>query len=89
MTESKVVLTTAHLNHTPEDCRDEVLKAMCQRCHLAHDREHHAASRRTRAEKRKEEERERSRTFHRVMAFQVECATGRPIKRPYPERKPA
>lgn len=89
ITESKVVLTTAHLNHTPEDCRDEVLKAMCQRCHLAHDREHHAASRRTRAEKRKEEERERSRTFHRVMAFQVECATGRRIARPYPERKPA
>lgn len=36
----------------------------------------------------KEEERERSRTFHRVMAFQVECATGRRIARPQ-ERKPA
>lgn len=26
VTASKVVLTTAHLNHTPEDCRDEVLR---------------------------------------------------------------
>lgn len=46
-----VVLTTAHLNHTPEDVRDANLKAMCQRCHLAYDRDHHAqtraASRRT------------------------------------------
>jgi hypothetical protein len=45
-----VVLTTAHLNHTPEDCRPENLKAMCQGCHLHYDREHHAQTRaRTRA----------------------------------------
>ena len=37
----KVVLTVAHLNHTPEDCRDENLKAMCQRCHLRYDLKHH------------------------------------------------
>jgi 5-methylcytosine-specific restriction endonuclease McrA len=37
----KVMLTVAHLNHTPEDCRDENLKAMCQRCHLRYDIEHH------------------------------------------------
>jgi hypothetical protein len=36
-----VVLTVAHLNHTPEDCRDENLKAMCQRCHLRYDLKHH------------------------------------------------
>jgi len=41
-TGSLVVLTTAHLNHTPEDCRDENLKAMCQGCHLWYDRKHHA-----------------------------------------------
>jgi hypothetical protein len=29
----KVVLTVAHLNHQPEDCRDENLLACCQRCH--------------------------------------------------------
>jgi hypothetical protein len=41
-----VVLTTAHLDHTPENCTDENLLAMCQRCHLAYDADHHAATRR-------------------------------------------
>lgn len=45
VTGSRVVLTVAHLNHIPEDCRDENLMAMCQRCHLAYDREHHAETR--------------------------------------------
>lgn len=36
-----IVLTIAHLNHQPEDCRPENLAAMCQRHHLAHDAEHH------------------------------------------------
>lgn len=40
----RVVLTVAHLNHQPEDCRDENLKALCQRCHLAYDAKHHAAN---------------------------------------------
>ncbi|GGQ83521.1 hypothetical protein [Streptomyces flaveolus] len=40
-TGSRVVLTVAHLNHTPEDCRDENLRAMCQGCHLHYDRDHH------------------------------------------------
>jgi hypothetical protein len=42
-TGSKVVLTVAHLCHTPE-CREHV-KAMCQGCHLHYDRDHHAATR--------------------------------------------
>ena len=37
VTLSAVVLTVAHLNHTPEDCRDENLKAWCQRCHNRYD----------------------------------------------------
>lgn len=40
-TGSKVVLTVAHLNHTPEDVRDENLRAMCNGCHLAYDADHH------------------------------------------------
>jgi hypothetical protein len=36
-----IVLTVAHLNHTPEDCRPENLAAMCQRHHLAYDHDHH------------------------------------------------
>lgn len=37
----KVILTTAHMDHQPENCKDENLKAMCQRCHLRYDRDHH------------------------------------------------
>lgn len=38
---SKVVLTVAHLDHIPENCADDNLKAMCQRCHLRYDADHH------------------------------------------------
>lgn len=41
----KVVLTVAHLDHTPENCDGSNLKAMCQRCHLRYDVDHHAESR--------------------------------------------
>jgi hypothetical protein len=36
-TGSKVVLTTAHLDHTPENCAPENLRVWCQRCHNAYD----------------------------------------------------
>lgn len=36
-----VVLTVAHLNHDPADCRDENLRAGCQLHHLRHDVTHH------------------------------------------------
>lgn len=42
VTGSKVVLTVAHLDHEPENCADENLMAMCQRCHLTYDAKHHA-----------------------------------------------
>lgn len=45
VTDSTVVLTVAHLDHNPENCADDNLMAMCQRCHLAYDAEHHAQSR--------------------------------------------
>lgn len=41
-TGSVVVLTVAHLDHTPENCDEANLKAMCQGCHLHYDKEHHA-----------------------------------------------
>lgn len=41
ITGSMVVLTVAHLNHMPEDCSDDNLKSMCQRCHLTYDAHHH------------------------------------------------
>lgn len=42
VTGSKVVLTVAHLDHTPENCEPDNLKAWCQRCHLNYDKHHHA-----------------------------------------------
>lgn len=44
LTGSTVVLTTAHLDHTPEHVDDDNLRAHCQRCHLRYDRHHHAAT---------------------------------------------
>lgn len=48
-TDSLVVLTVAHLDHMPENCADDNLKAMCQRCHLRYDSKHHAIGRKERA----------------------------------------
>jgi 5-methylcytosine-specific restriction endonuclease McrA len=33
----KVVLTVAHLDHTPENCARDNLRALCQACHNAYD----------------------------------------------------
>jgi hypothetical protein len=35
-----VVLTIAHLDHTPENCSDDNLASLCQRCHNIYDRPH-------------------------------------------------
>jgi len=40
ITRSKVILTVAHLDHTPENCQPENLKAMCQKCHNNYDKQH-------------------------------------------------
>jgi 5-methylcytosine-specific restriction endonuclease McrA len=37
ITGSLVVLTIAHLDHQPENCDDENLRALCQRCHNRYD----------------------------------------------------
>ena len=44
VTGSIVVLTTAHLDHTPETSALENLRHLCQRCHLTYDAQHHAQS---------------------------------------------
>jgi hypothetical protein len=38
---TRVVLATAHIDHDPANNRLRNLKALCQRCHLSHDREEH------------------------------------------------
>lgn len=37
----KVILTVAHLDHTPEHCDPANLMAACQRCHLRYDAAQH------------------------------------------------
>lgn len=49
VTLSCVVLTTAHLDHIPENCGDDNLKAMCQRCHNRYDMPMRRAGMRERA----------------------------------------
>jgi hypothetical protein len=42
---TRVILAAAHLNHDPTDNRLRNLHALCQRCHLLHDRVQHQAQR--------------------------------------------
>ncbi|KQT57656.1 MULTISPECIES: hypothetical protein [unclassified Aureimonas] len=43
---TKVVIACAHLNHDVADNAAANLAALCQRCHMIHDRPHHLARRR-------------------------------------------
>lgn len=45
ITESRVVLTVAHLDHDIGNNKWDNLKAWCQRCHLTYDSKHHAQTR--------------------------------------------
>jgi hypothetical protein len=40
----RIILTIAHLDHTPENCDLSNLKALCQLHHLRYDAAHHAES---------------------------------------------
>ena len=44
--QTRIVLAAAHLNHDPTDNRPRNLKALCQRCHMLHDRKEHRRQRR-------------------------------------------
>lgn len=41
-----IVLTVAHLDHTPENCADDNLVALCQKCHNNYDSGHRQETRR-------------------------------------------
>ena len=45
----RIVLTVAHLDHTPENCDDDNLRALCQRCHNRYDAAHRRAGIRERS----------------------------------------
>lgn len=44
----KVILTVAHLDHTPENCDPANLRAMCRRCHNRYDAPMRRANRKKR-----------------------------------------
>lgn len=41
----RVICTVAHLDHTPENCDDDNLKYLCQRCHNRYDIKHRKETR--------------------------------------------
>lgn len=41
----RVILTVAHLDHNEDNNADANLRALCQRCHFAHDRQDNARRR--------------------------------------------
>jgi len=54
ITGAVVVLTVAHLDHQPEHCENDNLRALCQRCHNRYDGPHrrrNAAQTRRRAKR--------------------------------------
>lgn len=46
MPRTKVILATAHLDNNPSNNNFRNLKALCQRCHIIHDRPEHLKRRR-------------------------------------------
>jgi hypothetical protein len=42
----RIVLTVAHIDHDKANNEESNLAALCQRCHLNHDRDQHAENRR-------------------------------------------
>lgn len=51
---ARVVLTIAHLDHIPEHCDYNNLRAWCQKCHNSYDAKHRAETRAA-TKKRKEQ----------------------------------
>ena len=73
----RTVLTAAHLNHDETSRDEDEVGAYCARCHLSYDRDHHAVNRR----KTHEAKRAQIMVKAGLMAFEIECATGRRVAR--------
>lgn len=52
VTGALVVITVGHVDHQPENCAPENLRAWCQRCHITYDAAQHALSAMTRKARR-------------------------------------
>ncbi|MPM34675.1 hypothetical protein SDC9_81262 [bioreactor metagenome] len=42
----RIVCTVAHLDHTPENCDEDNLRFLCQKCHNQYDAKHRTETRR-------------------------------------------
>lgn len=49
----RIILTVAHIDHDTTNNEDSNLAALCQRCHLNHDRDHHLANRKRTYQRRR------------------------------------
>lgn len=49
---SRVVLTIAHLDHIPEHCDYDNLRALCQKCHNSYDAKHRVETRKLTKQKK-------------------------------------
>lgn len=65
----RIVLTIAHIDHTPEHNDPANLAALCQRCHLNHDRHIHLANRAETVKRKRAERREAARTANGQKVF--------------------
>lgn len=77
----RTILTTAHLNHDETSRNEDEVAALCARCHLFYDRDHHAANRRETLAARKAALKSKILSKAAVIAFELECATGRKVAR--------
>jgi hypothetical protein len=77
----RTILTTAHKNHDETSRDEDEVAALCARCHLFYDKDHHAKNRRETLEARRAADRARIKQKTGVIAFQTECATGRKVGR--------
>ena len=73
----KTILTVAHLTHDERSREEHEVGGYCARCHLFYDRALHARTRKATAEAKRKAEKARMQTRTSMMAFAVECATGR------------
>lgn len=51
-TPTRIILTISHQDHDITHNSDDNLKALCQKCHLSYDAQHHAESRRRNRDKK-------------------------------------
>lgn len=59
----RIVLTIAHLDHNRDNNSLDNLAALCQKCHLNHDKEQHILTRKINASNKREREKNEKKTF--------------------------